>query len=96
MVQIIQVRSQKDVKDVKILIYEFIDWLAERYPDLQDTIEAYFKQQGFDEEMANLLQIFGPPYGECLLARIGDEPVGIVMMKSHEGSECWICTRNGV
>jgi len=88
MVQIIQVRSQKDVKDVKILIYEFIDWLAERYPDLQDTIEAYFKQQGFDEEMANLLQIFGPPYGECLLARIGDEPVGIVMMKSHEGSEC--------
>lgn len=88
MLQIIQVRNDADIRDVKILIYEFIDWLTERYPDLQDTIDAYFKQQGFDEEMANLLKVFGPPHGECFLARIADEPVGIVMMKPHGGTEC--------
>jgi GNAT superfamily N-acetyltransferase len=88
MVTIVKVRSDTDVNDVKILINEFIDWLSERYPELEDTIAAYFKQQGFEEEMNNLLSVFGPPHGECLLARIADQPVGIVMMKEHGSTAC--------
>lgn len=88
MVTVIKVRSQADLEDVKTLIYEFIDWLAVRYPDLEDTIRTYFEQQDFNEEMANLLKAYGPPRGECLLARQGEEPVGIVMMKQHGATEC--------
>jgi GNAT superfamily N-acetyltransferase len=88
MVEVILVRSQAEIEDVKTLIYEFIDWLGARYPELEDTIRSYFKQQGFNEEMADLLKVYGPPCGECLLARIDDKPAGIVMFKPHGTLEC--------
>jgi GNAT superfamily N-acetyltransferase len=88
MVTIVKVRSDTDVGDVKTLINEFIDWLSERYSELEETIATYFKQQGFEEEMNNLLGVFGPPGGECLLARIDDQPVGILMMKEHGSTVC--------
>jgi hypothetical protein len=88
MVTIVKVRSDTDVDDVKTLINEFINWLSECYLELEETIATYFKQQGFEEEMNNLLGVFGPPGGECLLARIDDQPVGILMMKEHGLTVC--------
>ncbi len=87
MVDIISVTTDEEVESVKALIYEFIDWLAERYPDMAELISVYFSNQGFDEEMANLLTVFGPPGGTCLLARLDNEPVGILMMKPHGDTE---------
>ncbi len=85
--QIIEVESPEDVEAVKTLIYEFIDWLAERYPDKSETIESYFSSQGFDQEMADLLSVFGPPRGACFLAKSNGEPVGCLMMKPHGDDE---------
>lgn len=84
---IISVTTDDEVAAAKNLIYEFIDWLHERYPDMSQLIADYFSSQGFDDEMANLLAVFGPPRGACLLARDGDEPVGILMMKPHGETE---------
>ena len=88
MVSITKVRSEADLATVKSLIFEFIDWLHERYPDMRSEIEYYFSNQGFDTEMADILATFGPPSGECLLARIHGEPAGILMFKAHGEGEC--------
>ncbi len=87
MVKVVSVSSGEELVAVKELIYEFIDWLGERYPDMGQLIEDYFSNQGFEEEMANLLTVFGPPGGACLLAFVDDEPVGILMMKPHGETE---------
>ena len=88
MIEISTVRADADVQVVKTLIYEFVDWLGERYPELEDTIKTYFSNQGFETEMDDLLSVFGPPGGECLLARKDGSPVGILMMKPHGAQEC--------
>ena len=87
MVDIISVTTDEEVESVKALIYEFIEWLADRYPDMAELISVYFSNQGFDEEMANLLTVFGPPGGVCLLAKLDGEPAGILMMKPHGETE---------
>ena len=83
MLEIVKVRSEADVEMVKTLIHEFIDWLHERYPEMRAEIAYYFSNQGFDAEMADLLAKYGPPNGECLLAKVGGEPAGILMLKSR-------------
>lgn len=88
MVDIQRVRNKSDVAVVLTLIYEFMDWLSGRYPELHDTIADYFNSQGLEDELANLPSVFGPPGGECLLARIDDERVGILMFKKHSTDEC--------
>ncbi|GGE52867.1 hypothetical protein GCM10011517_20810 [Actibacterium pelagium] len=87
MVKVIAVETEEEVAAVKALIYEFIDWLGARYPELEELIKDYFSNQGFDEEMSNLLGVFGPPGGACLLAYHQGEPVGILMMKPHGETE---------
>lgn len=88
MLEIIKARSDADLVAVKTLIYEFVDWLHERYPEMKAEIEYYFSHQGFDAEMADILAIFGPPSGECLLALVDGEPAGILMYKANGEGEC--------
>ncbi|MEP1206910.1 MAG: GNAT family N-acetyltransferase [Rhizobiaceae bacterium] len=35
-----------------------------------------------------MLVDFAPPGGECLLVKLGDQPVGILMMKPHSEGVC--------
>jgi len=85
--EITTVTTEADADDVRRLILEFVDWQHERYPDLRAYIDAYFNGQGFDAEMANITQAFGPPHGTCLLAHLNGEPAGIVMMKPRKIGE---------
>jgi GNAT superfamily N-acetyltransferase len=88
MVSISTVRTDEDAEIVRALAWEFVAWLRERYPDMLDMIDTYLKTQKFDEQLAGLLTIFAPPKGECLLAKIGGEPAGIVMLKPHPSGAC--------
>jgi len=88
MIEIIKARSDADLTVVKTLIYEFIEWLHQRYPEMRAEIEYYFSNQGFDKEMADLLATYGPPSGECLLAKLQGEPAGILMLKPRGQAVC--------
>jgi GNAT superfamily N-acetyltransferase len=88
MVDVTPVRSEADADIVRTLAWEFIDWLRERYPDMQDMIDNYLKAQNFAEQLAQLLYKLAPPKGECLLARVDGEAAGIVMLKPHPSGAC--------
>ena len=79
--KIISVRNAVEIDQVRSLVWEFFDFLRERYPEMHDTIDAYLKEQNVEGELADFESFFLPPNGESFLALVDGEPAGIVMMK---------------
>lgn len=88
MVEINPVRTAEQAEAVRVLAYEFVDWLAERYPDWGPRIEAYLTAQKFHEQIKDVRQQYHPPTGECLLATLDGLPIGILMLKDIGGGSC--------
>lgn len=88
MLAIDHVRSQQQADAVRVLAYEFIDWLRERYPEMAREIDTYLEHQQFDRQIRDVLTHFNPPNGECLLATYEGTPVGLVMLKDIGGGVC--------
>lgn len=84
-IRIERVRDEAQAAHVRVMAWEFIDWLKDRYPELNETIEEYLVNQDFRGMLATLLESFTPPEGECLLARLDGAPVGILMLKPYAG-----------
>ncbi|UWQ07726.1 GNAT family N-acetyltransferase [Aliiroseovarius crassostreae] len=82
-IELTKVRQPDEIDAVRMLVWEFFDFLRIRYPEMLDTIEAYLVDQDVAGELENFDQYFLPPHGECFLARHRGEPAGIVMMKPH-------------
>lgn len=66
----------------------FIDWLKVRYPEDRQMIDDYLAAQNFEAVLADLLSVYGPPDGDCLLAKLDGEPAGIVMFKPKGNGDC--------
>lgn len=88
MLTITHVRTETDAAEVRLLVAEFFDWLRDRYPDDLAMIDSYFANQDIDGQMRNLLVLFAPPHGDCLLARLDGEAAGIVMTKPNAPGTC--------
>lgn len=86
--EVVEVRSVEDAAAVRCLVAEFVAWLGVRYPDRRAEIAEYLRIQRLDEQMANLLAVFAPPLGECLLARIDGAACGCVMLKPGAPGVC--------
>ena len=87
-VELVAVRTESDAELVRGLVVSFRSWLRARYPEMKDEIDAYMTGQNLHGDLDNLLVVFNPPEGECLLARIDDQPVGMVMFKRFDDSTC--------
>ena len=48
--------------------HDFIAWMRDRYPEMDEAIEAYPRHQRFDEQTRDVLVHFTPPRGECRVA----------------------------
>jgi GNAT superfamily N-acetyltransferase len=83
-----EVRTGADAAHVKRLALLFVDWLRGRYPDLQSEIDGYLAGQDFTSDLDELLTVFNPPDGECLLALLDNRPVGILMLKRWDATSC--------
>ncbi|NNF77270.1 MAG: GNAT family N-acetyltransferase [Rhizobiales bacterium] len=88
MVEIKLVRTHHDAAVVSELAYEFIGWLRVRYPDRENEIDQYLKDQRFEEQIKDVLIHYTPPKGECLLALHDDAPVGLLMLKRLDAGTC--------
>ena len=82
------VRKEEQAAQVRILAWEFIDWIRDRYPDLLEEIEEYLTIQKFGQQLDGLLTYFNPPQGECLLATEDGSSLGIVMLKPYSEKVC--------
>lgn len=87
-VSIATVRSDADVAAASTLARAFFAYMRETYPAQAATIDAYLAAQDFEGQLADFRAHFNPPKGECLLARLGDAPAGIVMLKPYGDGVC--------
>lgn len=81
-------RTDADIAEVTRLAWDFIDFLRTRYPERHEMIDAYLRDQRFEEMLANFRDHFAPPSGECMLARLEGAGVGIVMLKPVDDTLC--------
>lgn len=82
-VTVTRVRSPAEIDAVRALVWEFFDFLTQRYPEMQADLDAYIADQNVAGELQAFGDYFLPPKGECFLAYRDDEPVGTVMLKPH-------------
>jgi GNAT superfamily N-acetyltransferase len=83
-----RVRTDAEIDAAAELIWEFFDFLRDRYPDLGEAHDQYIKDQDVAGGLADFRNVFLPPKGECLIARNNDEIVGIVMLKPRSDTVC--------
>ena len=88
MIDIRPVRTDEDIAAVTGLVWAFLDFMKQRYPELRDAIEAYIRLQRVAETLADFRNVFNPPAGECMLARKDGVPVGVVMLKPAGDGAC--------
>ncbi|NDW54483.1 GNAT family N-acetyltransferase [Aliiroseovarius sp. PrR006] len=50
---------------------------------MHETIDNYLEDQDVAGQLSQFKDFFQPPNGECFLARLNDDLVGIVMMRPH-------------
>lgn len=87
-VEIVRVRSDAEASAVYDLAWRFIGWLRERYPEMEPEIDDYLVAQNFDQDIRDVRKTYGPPHGECLLARVDGRDVGILMLKDKGDGVC--------
>jgi GNAT superfamily N-acetyltransferase len=80
-VTVVKVRSSEEIDAVRTLVWEFLDVMRERYPDMLAEIDAYIAHQNIAGQLSDFETYYLPPAGECFLALHDGAPVGMVMMK---------------
>ncbi|WP_111430379.1 GNAT family N-acetyltransferase [Rhodobacteraceae bacterium DSL-40] len=82
------VRSDDDIALASQLARAFFDYMRAAWPERAGLIDDYLIAQDFEGQLADFRNHFTPPHGECLLARLGGEGVGIVMLKPYAPEVC--------
>jgi GNAT superfamily N-acetyltransferase len=82
------VRDDAAVVAASRLAREFFAYMRATYPERETVIDAYLVAQDFEGQLADFRRHFNPPRGECLLATLDGEPVGIVMLKPYADGVC--------
>ncbi|MEQ1865307.1 MAG: GNAT family N-acetyltransferase [Micropepsaceae bacterium] len=80
-ISIVEAVEAKHVAQVGALLRDYLLWMRRRYGDHAKIIDAYFDRSEWESELADLPAHYGRPYGALLLARIGDMPVGCVLLR---------------
>ena len=83
-IEIRRVRSDADIAVVREMVWEFFDFMRGRYPDMLETIDAYIEDQDLAGQLGDFPRYFTPPAGECFLALLDGQPVGICKLRPGE------------
>jgi len=84
----VRARTDYEIDAATKLVWEFFDFLRDRYPDLGEALDQYIESQDVAGGLADFRNVFLPPNGECLIARADDEIVGLVMLKPKSKDIC--------
>ncbi|MEP3048347.1 MAG: GNAT family N-acetyltransferase [Roseibium sp.] len=80
-IEIHKVRESGEINSVTDLVWRFFDHIRHRYPERLEDIDGYILSKDVAGQLADFATFFNPPAGECLLANMDGNPVGIVMMR---------------
>src|SRR4051812_15664341 len=82
------VRDGPDLAAVKELCTDFLQWNRARYARHNWLIDRYYDPEHWAAYLCDLPSLYAPSAGDILLARLGSDPVGCVMMRSPDASTC--------
>jgi GNAT superfamily N-acetyltransferase len=86
--EIVEARSEAEHAAARELCRAFRSWVAGRYPDQLDVLEAYYPIGAFEALLARLPEIHAAPRGAILLAKLDGVVAGCVMLSPFEGDVC--------
>ena len=86
MIEIREATTQDEFDSVRALVYAFMDWASEVYPEAKKALEHNFKT--IEAELASLPGVYGPPKGKLLVAYYDGEAAGTVAMQDLENRIC--------
>lgn len=81
-------REGADLAAVKALCMDFLRWNRSRYAHLPWLIERYYDAANWEAYLSGMARFYKPPGGDILLARLGGEPAGCVLMRRLDGAAC--------
>lgn len=81
--EIRKVRSDHDVGAATDLIRELFGVFISTHPEMADSIRGYMQHQNVEGELSDFKAIYNPPKGEAFMAAVGDQRVGICLLKPH-------------
>lgn len=81
-------RTAAQLDEVRKLMRSFLGWHRERHLQDLHLIDAYFDQQAWEAELANLPGDYAPPHGQLLLATVDGEAAGCVALRRIDAQAC--------
>jgi putative acetyltransferase len=84
-INIIQATDPDQLMQVAALLRDYLLWMRRRYRKHADMIDAYFDENEWQGELADLAAHYGPPFGAIVLALVDGMPAGCVMIRGLEG-----------
>ncbi len=88
MLEILNAHDGEQLEQVRNLMHAFVDWLRQHYPDDIHSIDEYFDQAAFKEELLSLPGEYSRPEGQLLLALHAGQPAGCVGLRKFDAYSC--------
>ena len=88
MIEIAYASSQEQLRHVRDLMREFVQWHRQRHREDLALIDAYFDAKAFAAEQAALPGNYAPPNGRLLLATYDGQPAGCVALRAIDTQAC--------
>lgn len=82
-----QAQNQEDLQDFRSLLIEYLSWATQQAKDLYD--QDVDMDEMLDHSLSDI-QVFSPPTGCLLLAKIGGETVAMACLKGIRENTCEI------
>jgi GNAT superfamily N-acetyltransferase len=82
------VRDDGAIAAASELARDFFAYMRAAFPEKAQSIDAYLVDQDFEGQLSHFRDHFNPPSGECMLARLDGNPVGVVMLKPYADGIC--------
>lgn len=79
MIEIRAATTEDELNSVRALIYAFMDWARQVYPEAQEALAHNFS--AVEAELSSLPGVYGPPAGRLLLAYTAGEAAGTVALR---------------
>jgi GNAT superfamily N-acetyltransferase len=86
--EIREIQTFEDAEKVVSLIRQFVQWLRERYGDIDQEVDTYFKKEGLEEELAAISRLSLPAHRKIFVAIDESEAAGTVMLNRIDETTC--------
>ncbi len=83
-IRIERVRDDARIAEFSTMVWEFLDLMRERYPEMNREIDEYIEHHNIKAALENFRDYYTPPAGEAFLGLADGEPLGICLLRRDD------------